>query len=74
MSHHFPALILTIVQQWWTEVRLKARLHVLDKAPALQDLLLQSTEIIHMTDGVAPITVGERSVRSLSLQFRVRVQ
>lgn len=73
-NHQFTALFLAALQQWWVEACLKGCLHALDKAPTLQDLLLQSTEIIHMTDGVATITVRKRSVRGLSLQLRVRVQ
>lgn len=57
VSHQFTALFLAALQQRWAEAGLKGSLHVLDEAPSLQDLLLQSTEIIHMTDGVATITV-----------------
>lgn len=73
-SHQFTALFLVALQQRWAEAGLKGCLHVLDEAPALQNLLLQSTEIIHMTDGVAAIAVSKRSVWGLPLQLRVRVQ
>ena len=73
-SHQLAALLLAALQQRWAETGLQGGLHALDEAPALKDLLLKSAEVVHVTDGVAAVAIGVRSVRGLPLQLRVRVK
>lgn len=72
--HQLAALFLVALQQRWAEAALQGCLHAIDEAPALQDLLLQGAEVIHMADGVAAITVCKRTIGGLPFQLRVRVQ
>lgn len=58
-THQLAALFLTAIQERRTEAGVQGRLHALDEAPTLEDLLLQSTEVVHVTDGVATISVGK---------------
>lgn len=62
------------LQQCSVEAGLQRGLHPLHQTPALQDLLLQSTEVVHVADRMTPIPVSKRAVRSLTLQLRMRLQ
>lgn len=70
-QHHLPAADL---QQGRVETCLQRRLHPLHQCPALQHLLLQRAVIIHVTDRVPSVTVGEWAVRSFSFQICMRLQ
>lgn len=63
------ALYLFALQQRWGEAGLQGGLHALDEAPALQDLLLQSAEVVHVANGVATVTVCKRPIWCLPFQF-----
>ena len=62
------------LQQGHVEAGLQRSLHPLHQHPALQHLLLERAEVVHMPDGVAPVPVGEGAIRSLPLEISMRLQ
>lgn len=72
--HQLLALSLVALQQQRAQAGVQSRLHALDQVPTLQNLLLQSAEIVHVADGVAAVAVGVGAIGGFPLQLRVRVQ
>jgi len=54
----------------WGAQGIKCRLHRAEESAALQDLLLQSLEVIHVAHCMAAMAVGEGPVGGLALQGR----
>lgn len=50
----------------WGAQGIQAGLHLAEESAALQDLLLQSLEVVNVAHCVAAMTVGERAVRGLT--------
>lgn len=72
--HQLLAPSLVALQQQRAQAGVQGRLHALDKVATLENLLLQSAEIIHVADGVAAISVGVGAIGGFPLQLGVRVQ
>lgn len=72
--HQLLALSLVALQQQRAQAGVQSRLHALDQVPTLEDLLLQSAEIVHVADGVAAVAVGVGAIGGFPLQLGVRVQ
>lgn len=64
ISHLMKAELL------WGARGIQGSLHLAEESAALQDLLLQSLEVINVAHCVAAMAVGERAVRGLTLQGR----
>lgn len=73
-SHRVSGVFLLSVLRRRTPTRLQRGLHALDEAAALHHLLLQRAVVIHVTDGVAAVPVGERSIGGVAFQLSVRIK
>lgn len=54
----------------WVAQGMKGGIHLAEESAALQDLPLQSLEVVNVAHCMAAMTVGERAVWGLTLQGR----